>query len=173
LNQELIDLGLTLVPDFVSDEEQTELIKHLVRNPQKKTTERNSIHRFGSEDPYKGNLVSKKVPEYFNFILDRVMERGLLTVRPDSVSVNEYKTGQQISPHIDSVSSGPVISIVSLLSEATMVFRLKANISHKLILPPRSLVQLRDEIRTKWMHSIEPVKNDRYSIVLRCSTPRK
>jgi alkylated DNA repair dioxygenase AlkB len=158
--------------DFISPEEEIELLKHLANKPPKKTTERNSIHRFGSEAPYKGNLVSKSIPAYFNFAIDKAMEQGLLTVRPDSVSVNEYKTGQQISPHIDSATSGPVISIVSLLSEATMVFRFKTK-THRVVLPPRSLVQMKDEIRTKWMHSIEPVKADRYSVVLRCSVPTK
>ena len=38
---------------------------------------------------------------------------------------------------------------------------------HKIIIPSRSIIQLKNEIRFEWKHSIEPVKLKRYSIVFR------
>lgn len=60
-------------------------------------------------------------------------------------------------------------TILSLMNEATMVFE-KGKTKHSLVLPARSLVQMKDEIREQWLHSILPVKNTRYSIVFRCSS---
>lgn len=42
-----------------------------------------------------------------------------------------------------------------------MVFS-KGKIKHVVVLPSRSLVQMRDEIRDSWMHSIEPTREKRY-----------
>jgi alkylated DNA repair dioxygenase AlkB len=118
--------------------------------------------------PYKSNMVSNKIPEYFNSVLDKLIQQNLLEKTPDSVSVNEYFSGQSITPHIDSKTSGKIITILSLMNEATMVFERNKE-KHSLLLPARSLVQMKNEIREQWLHSIPPVKNTRYSIVFRCS----
>lgn len=96
------------------------------------------------------------------------MERHLMPIRPDSVSVNEYLSGQGIAPHIDSRESGRTITVLSLVSEATMVFS-KGEEKKRIELPPRCLLQMRDEARIIWKHAIEPVKHTRYSVVFRCS----
>jgi hypothetical protein len=49
-----------------------------------------------------------------------------------------------------------------------MEFAYKNN-TEKIIIPRLSLIQLKDEIRHKWTHSILPVQNKRYSIVFRNS----
>lgn len=164
----LESLGFVLIPDFITLEEQTKLVSHLKSSPNKRTKSRNSIQRFGSKKPYNSNMISDKVPEHFAFALDRIMEQNLLPERPNSVSVNEYQIGQQITPHIDSRSSGPIISILSLLNEATMTFELRS-IKHQVVIPARSLIQFKDDLRNLWKHSIEPVKAIRYSVVFRCA----
>lgn len=161
--------GLNLVLDFISEEEEKILAEKVQKTPKRKTTSRNSIQRFGSSAPYRSNIISTEIPQHFDYLLDRLVEKNLLLVRPDSVSVNEYQAGQVITPHIDSKSSGPVVSVLSLLSEATMVLSRKGHQSEKVLLPPRSLVQISGEIRNIWKHSIEPVKSLRYSVVFRCS----
>lgn len=47
-----------------------------------------------------------------------------------------------------------------------MVFS-KNDEQYKITIPSRSIMQLKDEIRFEWKHSIEPVKLKRYSIVFR------
>ena len=162
-------IGLKLILNFITEEEEKTLVEKFPKFTQKTTKGRNSIQRFGSDLPYKSNIVSKKIPEHLIFLSDRIMEQNLLDVAPNSISINEYCIGQSITPHIDSKTSGKIITILSLLSDATMVFE-KNKINQSLVLPARSLVQMSGEIRNEWMHSIKPVENFRYSIVFRCGT---
>jgi len=165
MDAQLQELGLSLFLDFISIEEEQELIKHIPSTIAKKTKGRNNIQRFGSELPYKSSMICRVIPDYFNFIIDRI--EGLGCHRPDSVSTNEYLVGQSIVKHIDSETSGPVISVVSLLSDATMVFSKKGSTSIPILLPARSLVQMKGEIRNDWFHEILPVESTRYSVVFR------
>lgn len=98
------------------------------------------------------------------------MEMKLLEEKPDSITVNEYYKEQSIAPHVDSQTSGNIISILSLITDAIMVFE-KGKERHEVLLPARSLMQMRGEIREEWAHSIKPVKNNRYSIVFRKGKP--
>lgn len=170
ISQELQNLGLSLIPDFISIEEETELLKVLIKTEEtvKKTKSRNSIQRFGSSLPYNSNIVSSAIPEHFNFVVDRLLEQNLVKLRPDSVTVNEYQKGQEITPHIDSKNSGRIITILSLLGDATMKFNFKKE-EHSMLYPARALVQMRGVIRDFWQHSILPVPAPRFSIVFRQS----
>lgn len=166
---ELEKIGFSLILDFISLEEEIELMNNIKKFPPKKTKSRNSIQRFGSALPYKSNIINNKIPSHFNFILDRLVEKKLVENRPNSVSINEYLEGQEITPHIDSKSSGPIITVLSLLSDAIMVFQNK-NKKAEVLLPNRSIIQIKEEIRYNWQHSIKPVNNTRYSIVFRYGT---
>lgn len=169
MNEELAKLGFSIIYDFITPDQETELIKNFkVSSFKKNTKSRNSIQRFGSNVPYKGSLVSKTIPEYFNFLLDKLIDQSLVAVKPESVTINEYLAGQGITPHIDSKGSGEVITVLSLLSSAEMVLSNK-KLQHTVELPPRCLCQMRDEIRHIWQHSVKPVASTRYSIVFRCS----
>ena len=160
--------GLQLFIEFITPQEEKNLVASFVETTPKKTTGRNSIRRFGSKLPYRANMVSEEIPEQFNFLLDRLTERELMPIRPDSVAVNEYLRGQGIQAHIDSRESGRVITVLSLASSATMIFTNRKE-AKKLELPPRCLLQMKDEARTLWKHAIEPVQKTRYSVVFRCS----
>lgn len=162
-------LGLKLIPDFITLEEEQEILNCLDKNIKiKKTKSRNSIKRYGSNAPYKSNIVSKEIPDFLNKYCDRLYNDGYVSVKPDSVSINEYLTGQEITYHIDSKESGSVISVLSLLSPATMLFKNKHKTFNVEVLP-RMLSQMSGEIRNLWQHAISPVKDTRYSIVFRCS----
>lgn len=164
-------LGLKLVLDFISIEEESEILSNI--DPPKKTTKsklmRNSVKRYGSSLPYDNDIVSNKIPKYLDNISTKILKSGYLPIRPDSISINEYLKGNSIAPHIDSKSSGDIITVLSLLSDTKMVFDRDGE-SFSIVLPRRSLVQLRDEIRYEWRHSVPPVSNNRYSIVFRMGT---
>lgn len=164
---DVTQLGFSLLPDFISVEEETMLLTHIETNKVNKSgMNRNSIKRYGSSGPYRGNLISTVIPDHFLFLLDRLVEKARVPVKPNSVAVNEYLAGQMITPHIDSNSSGDVITVLSLMSDATMVFQ-NAGIKESVELPARSISQMSGEIRYKWQHSIKPVASKRYSIVFR------
>lgn len=162
------EIGLNLVLDFISAEEEGTILDKL--DPPKKTTKskllRNSIKRYGSSLPYETDMVSDMVPDYLDSISQKMFDEGYVDIKPNSVSINEYLKGNSIAPHIDSKTSGEIISVLSLLSDAKMVFT-KDNEQFSIDLPRRSLVQIRGEIRYLWKHSVPPVKDNRYSIVFR------
>jgi alkylated DNA repair dioxygenase AlkB len=163
-------LGLSIIDDFIS-EEQESFILDIIDDKKEhvsKRKDRNSIKRYGSDRPYRANMVSQTIPDYLDDIGLKIFESGLLKQKPDSISINEYLVGQEIRPHIDSPSSGDVIIVLSLLSDAQMKFNYK-NESFVVELKSKSLIVMNNEIRYKWMHSILPVKSKRYSIVFRCS----
>lgn len=168
MNEELAKLGLYLTLDFITLEEEQELLSHIEPTNIKKTKSRNSILRYGSNLPYKSNVVSKTIPVYFDVLLKKLVVGEFVAKRPESVTVNEYKAGQEITAHIDSQLSGDVITILSLLSDATMVFAYQKE-KKFVTLPARSLIQMKREIRYDWTHAILPVESLRYSLVFRCS----
>jgi len=163
--------GLTLQLDFISSEEEQQLLDGIAGTyrPSIGITSakyRNSIHRFGAGDIYKDNIISSMIPAYFSPVISKLISNKLISGQPDAVTVNEYLAGQQIHPHIDAVEAGPVITVLSLLSPAVMLFT-RGVAGFEVGLPPRSLVQMRDEIRNDWYHAILPVEATRYSIVFR------
>jgi alkylated DNA repair dioxygenase AlkB len=164
-------LGLTLLLDFISLEEEQQLVDGIASTyrPSIGITSakyRNSIHRFGVGDIYKDNLISNVIPDYFAPSINKLVAEQHIAGQPDAVTVNEYLAGQRIHPHIDAPEAGPVITVLSLLSPAVMVFTC-GDAKFEIGLPPRSLVQMRDVIRTDWYHAILPVEATRYSIVFR------
>jgi alkylated DNA repair dioxygenase AlkB len=171
MNEDYKLLGLNLILDFITEEEEKEIISNFsgVSFEKKKNTQgRNSIKRYGSKKPYNSNIASLQIPEFLEKLGQKLVDNSILAKRPNSISINEYCKGQKIDAHTDSKDSGPVISILSLLSDATMVFDHKKE-SFKINLPKRSLIQMKEEIRWKWRHSILPVVDNRYSIVFRDS----
>lgn len=162
----LESIGLKLLPDFLSMDEERYIISNIQPSQKIGGAVRSSIKRYGSNVPYKNQMVSDKIPEFLVFLSEKIVEQGLLMVRPDSVSINEYHKGNAIGPHIDSVSSGPIITIVSLLSNAIMVFTKDKEI-YSCLVPARSLIQLTGQLRYEWEHAIRPVESTRYSIVFR------
>lgn len=158
--------GLVLVENFLTNSEELEIVSKIPETPSINKHTRNSVRRYGSKTPYKNQIESEIIPEYLDKISLKIVSQGYLTDKPNSVSINEYLTGNSIAPHIDSLESGEIITIVSLLCNATMIFTFDS-IEHKLDIPSRSLIQLKDELRYKWKHSILPVKSKRYSIVFR------
>lgn len=169
----LVPLGFHFVAEFITAEEETELLTKLVVPVGRKdyTHEgRNCVQRYGSRAPYNNHMVSETIPAHFEVLCQRLVEQGLVALKPDSVTVNEYLTGQVIKPHVDALGGGPVITILSLGTPATMRFRRKnAEQVYDVKLTPRSLIQMRDDLRYKWTHEILPVAAKRYSIVFRSS----
>lgn len=166
MTTDLFDKGLVVVHQFLTEQEENEVLQNIFPTPFINKHTRNSIKRYGSKEPYKNQIESTIIPDYLEYLCTKIVDRGFLDIKPNSVSINEYLTGNSIAAHIDSLESGKVISIISLLSDAEMVFSF-GNIQSIVQIPRRSLIQLKDEIRYKWKHSILPVKSKRYSIVFR------
>lgn len=160
--------GLNIIKEFLTLEEESEILSNIDKKKAVKKFDRNSIQRFGSDKPYKSDMVSNVIPEFLVNVGKKLVERKIVQNQPQSVTINQYLKGQAIASHIDSAQSGKVITILSLLSDAIMVFTLnKERVSIEV--PRRSILTMSGESREKWKHAIEPVKSERYSIVFRCT----
>ena len=170
------DVGtVTVLEDFITPDEEVTLLAHIeagipTGTKRQHTCVRNVVQRWGSSVPYRNDILADTIPEHFQFLLDRLIAQNLVSLRPDSVTMNQYLKQQAILAHIDLPEGGEVITVLSLQSPATMVFRYRqTERMFSVLLPPRSLVQMRDEIRYNWTHEILPVNTTRYSLVFRNS----
>ncbi len=164
--------GLEVVYNFISAEYELQLIadiESVLGEPMNKSRGgRSIIKRWGSAKPYNNFVSPHSTPEFLSNIAQRLVDERYLGELPDSISINGYLPGEYIAPHIDSVDSGAVITVLSLLAKAEMTLE-KGLEKIEVPLPPRTLLQLSDALRWDWKHSIHPVTSKRYSIVFRCS----
>lgn len=172
-------LGLKLYLDFVSEEEEASILENIGVSQKKNTASRNDIRRYGPSMPYKTGLVSKTIPDFLQSIADKIYTQNLIDKLPDSICINEYFPGQGIDAHIDNKQSGKIITILGLGSHTFLNFTFQKQ-RETVYFPARCLLQMKDEIREKWHHSITPLHFDivngeklprkvRYSVVFRCS----
>jgi len=160
---------LKVIENFINEQEEKDILSTIRPTTVKRGNERNTVVRYGSPLPYKASLKSEVIPSHYLPICERIHLLGYDL--PDSVSINEYLRTQAIDWHIDSLSSGPVIIVLSLLSSAKMGLRnTKTNENQTIILPQRSLLILSEEHRYEWEHCVHPVEDHRFSIVFRKGT---
>ena len=156
-----------LIPelDVISVEEETELLNALVEAENKGTEINNRIAiRYGNS--IYGNTKLEPIPKYLFDLCNKLIDKKILNVLPEDVSINIYYPGNKMVPHIDKIDAGPVITILSLLSDANLILSYGSK-KEIVLLPSRSVVQLKDKYRTHWKHSIEKIKDKRISIVFR------
>jgi alkylated DNA repair protein (DNA oxidative demethylase) len=161
--------GLKVLYNFISKQEEEELLSHIDIQPMSvKRGGRSSIKRWGSGGCYNNFVVSETIPEWLTAIAQKIIDAGLLQKMPDQISLSLFEKGDYVPPHIDNPQSGKVITTLSLLSEAQMIFT-KDGEKLDIPLPKRTLVQMWGELRNEWKHEIAPVNEKRYSLVFRHS----
>jgi hypothetical protein len=165
-------VGLSIYQDFISDDEHIDLINvicsELQRVSGKRYLNRNQVIRYGDTSICHNNYQNIDMPCQIDKISQRLVTNGLLKEKPNAININEYIKGDHIVPHVDRVASGPIVTILSLGSVATMLFEnKKTKDKFEIILYPKIVIQMRDIIRWDWNHSIYPVLDTRYSIVFR------
>lgn len=162
-------LVVKVIPAFITGEEERIILSLNRPTNVKLGVGRNTITRYGSILPYKASLKSKSIPPILQSLCERIHSQHITTDIPDSVTINEYLPEQSIDWHKDSLTSGPIIVVLSLLSSATMGLR-KGTEKQEIILPPMSLLIMSGEHRYDWEHCIYPVQFRRYSVVFRKGT---
>jgi alkylated DNA repair dioxygenase AlkB len=156
---------LTPELNVISVEEETELLNALVEAENKGTEINNRIGiRYGNS--IYGNTELEPIPNYLLNLCNKLIDKKILDVLPEDVSINIYYPGNKMVPHIDKIDAGPVITILSLLSDANLILSYSSK-KEIVLLPSRSVIQLKDKYRTHWKHSIEKVNDKRISIVFR------
>lgn len=151
--------GLLLSKDFITPKEEQSLIAAIDKGPWNTSLSRRTQH-YGFEYNYQNKDAKKEappIPEYCTYLMDKLMEQGILKQRPDQMIVNEYRPGQGIAPHVDHVKAfADGIVSLSLGSDVMMDFINAATPSLKKegVLPRRSILAMHGIARYKWRHGI-------------------
>lgn len=158
--------GLEYRPDFLTEDEERDLLAHVDAAPWSGELSRRVQH-YGYRYDYKTRRISEEMrvgtlPSWLTQIGQRLQTAGVFTVLPDQVIVNEYQSGQGVTPHIDCVPCfGDTVASLSLGSPCVMDFtRSEPEEAHAVLLAPRSLVVLKGASRYEWKHGIAKRKQD-------------
>lgn len=165
-------LGLSIYENFISDEEHDSIIaevqSELAKYSGSKYCDRNRVVRYGAKNICPNNYANSIFPFHLDILSNRLVEEKLLKEKSEALNINEYLKNEYITPHVDRVDSGPIVTILSLKSVATMLFEnLHKKEKFEITLYPKMIMQMRGIIRWRWTHCIYPVADTRYSIVFR------
>ena len=179
--------GLTYKPDFLSAEEEAELVAQIGKLPLREAlyrqyTARRRTVSFGSGyDFTKNRLIEAPPMPAFLAPLREKVARWLDIPSEQFVHtlVTEYKPGTPLGWHRD-VPDFEVVTGISLAGWGRMRFRPYGGANNRqdvvsLDLEPRSVYVMRETARWGWQHSIAPTEEHRYSITFRTAAtgPRR
>jgi alkylated DNA repair dioxygenase AlkB len=172
--------GLRYRPDFISIDEERELLRIIDSLPFKNSqyrqyTARRRTVNFGAGYDFQ-HLTTTPAPPIPEFLSEiRARAARWIDVEPDEfvqALISEYQPGTPLGWHRDVPDYETVVGI-SLLSSCRIRFRRypwnpaeKADI-FAIEPEPRSAYVLTCDARWKWQHSVPAVKTLRYSITLR------
>jgi alkylated DNA repair dioxygenase AlkB len=175
--------GFIYHPNFISEAEEGELIQeiqklHLTPFKYYQFTGKRRTASFGWQYEFGGSDITT-APDMPAFLLPvRTRAGTLFNIEPNSLvqtSIIEYSTGSPIGWHRDIPQFGVVVGI-SLRASCRMRFRKYSRVRSKNLkrdeilsieLQPRSVYLLSGPSREIWQHSIPPVKELRYAIMIR------
>lgn len=146
---------MNLQKEFITKEEEKELIKNINDQEWNLTLKRRTQH-YGYEYSYTTTKLSKTdpIPDFLLEILKKI--ENLTKEKFQQVIINEYKPGQGIGAHIDHTTNfGDTIVSLSLGSQCIMNFG-----EEEILLPRRGLLVLTGDYRYKIKHEIKARKFD-------------
>ncbi|KAM6987734.1 tRNA (carboxymethyluridine(34)-5-O)-methyltransferase alkbh8 isoform 2-T2 [Tautogolabrus adspersus] len=165
--------GLTLVEDFVSQEEEDLLLAAVDWSSTnddvsaQKSLKHRKVKHYGFEFRYDTNNVDKDqplasgIPQECLPVLERCVKKRHINIMPDQLTVNQYESGQGIPPHVDTHSAfEDTILSLSLGARTVMEFRHPDGRLVPVVLPPQSLLVMKGGSRYLWTHGITPRKYD-------------
>ena len=156
--------GLSYIPNFITQEQEAELVKEIDSQSWLDDLKRRVQH-YGWKYDYRARSINQdmklgSIPPWLAGHAERLHKEGYFPTMPDQVIVNEYLPGQGITPHVDCVPCfGEAVASISLNSPCVMEFS-KDNQKVPILLEPRSVVVLSGDARYQWKHSIPQRKTD-------------
>jgi alkylated DNA repair protein (DNA oxidative demethylase) len=170
--------GFTYLPSFLTPADEQALLAEIETYPFHEVrmhgqVARRTVIHFGWDYDYEGWKIHPTTPPspLLRALADRCAAAA--EIPPESLQqflIARYPPGATIGWHRDAPMFGTPVIGVSLLSPCTMKLRRKVAETYEIekqLLEPRSLYLLDGEARTKWQHSIPPIKELRYSISMR------
>jgi len=163
----LLPKGLVIIPDWVSEEEELELMKD-IDSREWNPTIRRRVQHYGYTFEYSRLDVDKTAdPTRMPPKCEKLLECGMLRDEGfNQLTINEYVPGVGIASHCDTHSAfTDTIAVVSLLAPITMDFVSQdASSKVSVVIPARSLFLMGGESRYGWRHSIASRKSDRDAV---------
>lgn len=109
-------------------------------------------------------MIVEKIPDWLTKYFDKIKElRNLYPPEnlPNHALINEYLSGQGIMPHTDGPLFYPIITTINCQSHTVLEFTKKdSDVCFKILLEPRSLLILKDELYIDYLHAISEIKCD-------------
>jgi alkylated DNA repair protein (DNA oxidative demethylase) len=170
--------GLTYIEEFVTEDEERDLLGVLERLDYREVTmhgqtARRTVRMFGLDYDYSSRDVVPTEPLPAEMLWLRERAAALIEREPDDLAqilVSRYPPGAGIGWHRDAPMFGSKIVGVSLRAPARMRFQrtVKGEREVEAIeLAPRSAYVLSGPARSSWQHTIPATKDLRYSITFR------
>ncbi|KYO25339.1 alpha-ketoglutarate-dependent dioxygenase alkB-like protein 6 [Alligator mississippiensis] len=169
------------VPDFISEAEEARLLQQVYAAPKPKWTQLSGrrLQNWGGL-PHPKGLVPEPLPPWLQYWVEEVSALGVFGGQAaNHVLVNEYCPGQGIMPHEDGPLYFPTVTTVSLGSPTLLDFyrpvctevpgdepQVPAAQTEEqrhvlsLLLEPRSLLVLREELYSRYLHGIRAATSD-------------
>ncbi|CAG2056836.1 unnamed protein product [Timema podura] len=175
------------VPEFITEEEEKRLIEQVTSAPKPKWTQlaHRRLQNWGGI-PHPKGMIAEKIPDWLLKYTHRIESLGLFEGKaPNHVLINEYLPGQGIlngynpsspvlQPHLDGSLFYPTVTTISCGSHTVLEFHHpphtevvsaqgEVTSDHNLLsllVEPRSLLVLQDDLYHKYLHSIAEVTQD-------------
>ncbi|XP_043250772.1 alpha-ketoglutarate-dependent dioxygenase alkB homolog 6 [Colletes gigas] len=153
------------VPNFITKEEEVEIVKHINNAPLPKWTQlsHRRLQNWGGI-PHPKGMIAEKIPIWLQKYVDKVSSCGVFEndKLPNHVLINEYLPGQGIMAHSDGPLFHPIVTTISCGSHTLLDFykRLdtaqlqQPNLEFSFLLERRSLLILREDLYHCYLHSI-------------------
>ncbi|XP_053630212.1 alpha-ketoglutarate-dependent dioxygenase alkB homolog 6 isoform X2 [Cherax quadricarinatus] len=125
--------------------------------------------------PHPKGMVEEPIPSWLQEQMDKITTlRAFEDKIPNHVLVNEYLPGQGIMPHVDGPMFYPTITTINIGSHSVLEFYTPLQLHEEmeqsrslsmrnigsLLLEPRSLLILKEDMYTSYLHGISQVTQD-------------
>lgn len=168
------------IPNFITEAEEHYLLQQVYNAPKPKWTQLSGrrLQNWGGL-PHPKGMLSEKLPDWLEKYAVKISSLGAFAGKTaNHVLVNEYRPGEGIMPHEDGPLYFPTVTTISLGSHTLLDFyrpfskeREQEGASQteesrfllSLLLEPRSLLVLRDDMYTCYLHGIRGVTEETVS----------
>ncbi|XP_042296471.1 alpha-ketoglutarate-dependent dioxygenase alkB homolog 6 isoform X2 [Sceloporus undulatus] len=168
------------IPDFISEKEEAYLLQEVYGAPKPKWTQLSGrrLQNWGGL-PHPKGMVQEKLPPWLQTYTEKVSSLGVFGgEQANHVLVNEYRPGEGIMPHEDGPLYFPTVTTINLGSHTLLDFYHPVSRGQQmeveelslqteeqrhflsLLLKPRSLLVLREDMYTHYLHGIRFVTED-------------
>ncbi|XP_075042943.1 putative RNA/DNA demethylase ALKBH6 [Mixophyes fleayi] len=170
------------IPNYITVAEEEYLLRQVYNAPKPKWTQLSGrkLQNWGGL-PHPRGMVPERLPSWLTTYTNKISSLGVFGGNcANHVLVNEYKSGEGIMPHEDGPLYYPTVTTISLGSHTVLDFYLPLSRETSqeddqvpkteeqrhvlsLLLEPRSLLVLREDLYVNYLHGIHPLTQDTIS----------